>query len=377
MFTPRDPGRSARILIADDDREIRDVLREFLRGHYECETARSAEEALDLIAARDFQLVLSDIEMGGMSGLELASRAREIAPETVMIVISGTQTVEGAVGALRAGAFDFVTKPFDLEQVEMAVCRALEHQELIASKRGYESRLQELISERTAELDRALDSLEGAYRMTLKALVSALEARDHETHGHSERVVTLSLRLGREMRLDPEQMRSLEFGSLLHDIGKIGVPDSILRKPSPLTPQEWEKMRQHPALGERILSGIEFLRGAARVVAEHHEKWDGTGYPLGLSGEQTDISTRVFAVADAFDAMTSDRVYRRGMSYDLAAAELTRCSGSQFDPAVVSAFLSVPRSEWEGLRQHPAGLRHATTPDQPDPLCHLILQVTH
>src|ERR671932_1274629 len=191
-----------------------------------------------------------------------------------------------------------------------------------------------MVERRTSELDGALQSLEEAYRSTLKALIKALETRDSETSGHSERVVNFSLRLGREVGLDAEQMRSLEFGSLLHDIGKIGVPDAVLRKPAPLDEPEWYEMRKHPLHGEQILRGIGFLEGASRVVAQHHEKWDGSGYPLGLRGEEIDFNARIFAVADAFDAITSNRVYRNGRSYELAASELDEHAGRQFDPEV-------------------------------------------
>jgi HD-GYP domain-containing protein (c-di-GMP phosphodiesterase class II) len=252
---------------------------------------------------------------------------------------------------MRVGAFDYVIKPFDLSKVETAVSRALEHHDLRVAKRRYESHLEELVRRRTAQLDEALRSLEDAYRSTLKALTAALDKRDSETHGHSERVVSFSLRLGRELGLGPDQLRSLEFGSLLHDIGKIGVPDAILRKPAALTQEEWVRMREHPLHGQRILRGIEFLEGAARVVAQHHERWDGTGYPLGLRGEGIDLNARIFAVADAFDAMTSDRVYRRGRDYDAAAAELEAFSGRQFDPQVVAAFMRVPREEWDEIRR--------------------------
>jgi HD-GYP domain-containing protein (c-di-GMP phosphodiesterase class II) len=211
--------------------------------------------------------------------------------------------------------------------------------------------LQELVKERTEQLDEALASVEGAYRATLKALAHALETRDAETHGHSERVVTFSLRLGRELGLEAGQMRSLEFGSLLHDIGKIGVPDAILRKPAKLSEEEWIKMREHPLHGQAILRGIEFLEGAARVVAQHHEKWDGSGYPLGLRGEEIDLNARIFAVADAFDAMTSDRVYRKGKPYESAAEELQLFTGKQFDPQVVAAFHRVPCEDWDDLRR--------------------------
>ena len=164
-------------------------------------------------------------------------------------------------------------------------------------------------------------------------------------------MVTYSLRLGREYGLPGEQLKALEFGSLLHDIGKIGVPDSILRKPGKLTEEEWVKMREHPVHGQQILRGIEFLEGAARVVAQHHEKWDGSGYPLGLRAEEVDVCARIFAVADAFDAITSDRVYRRGKSYQEAAQELDDWAGRQFDPKVVEAFHRVPQDDWDELHR--------------------------
>ena len=343
---------SPRILIVDDEIEITEILADLLSEDYECLKAGSAEDALArLREGGQFQLVISDITMPGMSGLEMIPHVKELSPDTVVVMISGMQTVESAIGALRLGAFDYVMKPFDLRQVEAVVKRALEHHELVVAKQRYENHLEELVEQRTAELDRALNSLEGAYRSTLKALTAALETRDSETHGHSERVVTYSLRLGREYGLNSAEMKSLEFGSLLHDIGKIGVPDSILRKPAKLTDEEWVRMKEHPMHGQQILRGIEFLEGASRVVAQHHEKWDGTGYPLGLRQEEIDICARIFAVADAFDAITSDRVYRRGKSYEAAAQELDDWAGRQFDPKVVEAFHRVPKEDWEELHR--------------------------
>ncbi|HEX8173545.1 MAG TPA: HD domain-containing phosphohydrolase [Pyrinomonadaceae bacterium] len=348
---PEENRDKARILVVDDEPEIREVLHALLSDDYLCESAGSAEDALSVLRTREFDLVISDIMMSGMSGLEMVPKVLALSPDAVVVMISGVQTIESAIKALRAGAFDYIMKPFDLRQVEAAVARALEHHELRAAKRRYENHLEELVRQRTEQLDEALASVEDAYRATLKALAHALETRDAETHGHSERVVTFSLRLGRELGLEPGQMRSLEFGSLLHDIGKIGVPDAILRKPAKLTEEEWVKMRQHPLHGQAILRGIEFLEGAARVVAQHHEKWDGSGYPLGLRGEEIDLNARIFAVADAFDAMTSDRVYRKGKPYEVAAEELGLHAGKQFDPEVVAAFRRVPREDWEDLRR--------------------------
>jgi putative two-component system response regulator len=342
---------SPRILIVDDEVEITEILADLLSEEYDCIRAGSAEEALTRLHEGEFQLVISDITMPGMSGLDMIPHVKEFAPDTVVVMISGMQTVESAIGALRLGAFDYLMKPFDLRQVEAVVKRALEHHDLVVAKQRYENHLEELVEQRTIELDKALNSLEGAYRSTLKALTAALETRDSETHGHSERVVTYSLRLGREFGLNSDEMKALEFGSLLHDIGKIGVPDSILRKPAKLTEEEWVRMREHPLHGQQILRGIEFLQGAARVVAQHHEKWDGTGYPLGLRKEDIDICARIFSVADAFDAITSDRVYRRGKSYEAAAKELDDWAGRQFDPKVVEAFHRVPKEDWEELHR--------------------------
>jgi len=340
-----------RVLIVDDEPEVRAVLRDLLSEGHDCGEAASAEEALNLLHTTPYDLVISDITMSGMSGLEMLPHVKVVSPETVIIMISGVQTIESAIHALRLGAFDYLMKPFDLRQAEAAVSRALGHHELIIAKRRYENELEELVAQRTSELDEALDSLENAYRSTLEALTAALEARDAETHGHSERVVTFSLRLGREYGLSAKEMKALEFGSLLHDIGKIGVPDAILRKPSKLTDEEWVRMREHPMHGQSILRGIKFLEGAARVVAQHHEKWDGSGYPLGLVGDDIDVCARIFAVADAFDAITSDRVYRKGRPYDAAAGELDEWSGRQFDPKIVEAFHRVPQEDWDELRR--------------------------
>jgi len=339
------------LLIVDDEVEVRSVLHDLLSETYQCAEASSAEEALAQLRERDYELVISDITMSGMTGLEMIPHVKLISPDTVIVMISGMQTIESAINALRLGAFDYLMKPFDLRQAEAAIARAYEHHELIVAKRRYENHLEELVEQRTAELDQALDSLENAYRTTLQALTAALETRDSETHGHSERVVTFSLRLGREYGLTALEMKALEFGSLLHDIGKIGVPDAILRKPAKLTDEEWVRMREHPMHGQQILRGIKFLEGAAKVVAQHHEKWDGSGYPLGLKAEEIDICARIFSVADAFDAITSDRVYRQGRPYEAASQELDEWVGRQFDPKVVEAFHRVPPEDWDELRR--------------------------
>ncbi len=190
----------------------------------------------------------------------------------------------------------------------------------------------------------------GSPGVILQTLLTALQGRDAETYEHSKRVARFSLRLARELSLDRVEMRSLALGALLHDIGKIRVPDAILHKPGKLTSQEWRQMRNHALYGQQLLSGIQFLEGAARVVVQHHEKWDGSGYPSGLAGNEIDRNARIFAVADAFDAMTSDRVYRAGLTYEAAATELNHGAGTHFDPKVVEVFCSIPRQEWERQR---------------------------
>jgi HD-GYP domain-containing protein (c-di-GMP phosphodiesterase class II) len=259
---------------------------------------------------------------------------------------------------MRHGAFDYVVKPFDLSHVLMAVERGLRYQGLVAAKRHYEQSLEETVKLRTAELrslnedlNQMLEALYQNYRATLRALAGALEARDFETAGHSDRVVAYSLRLGREMGLAHKELIALEQGALLHDIGKIGVRDSILLKCGTLTEAEWEEMREHINYGLRIIGGIDFLSGAAPVVGEHHEKYDGTGYPSGLQGEMIHINARIFAVADAFDAITSDRPYRKSAPYAHARAEIVANSARHFDPAVVNAFLNVPESDWREIRK--------------------------
>jgi putative nucleotidyltransferase with HDIG domain len=354
-----------RLLIVDDESAVRSVLHDLLDDSYDCAEASSAEEAIDKLHRTSYELVISDITMSGMSGLEMIPHITKISPDTVIVMISGMQTMESAINAMRLGAYDYLMKPFDLRQVEAAIERAHHHHELIVAKQRYENHLEELVEHRTAELDDALASVETAYRSTLQALTAALEARDAETHGHSERVVTFSLRLGREYGLNAAELKALEFGSLLHDIGKIGVPDAILRKPAKLTDEEWVRMREHPSHGQQILRGIKFLEGAARVVAQHHEKWDGSGYPLGLKGEDIDVCARIFAVADAFDAITSDRVYRKGRPYEAAVAELNEWADRQFDPKVVAAFHRVPPEDWEELRRRSLMREHPSAEWQP------------
>jgi len=345
------------LLIIDDEEPIRKLLSIYLSDRYRCVGAASADEALSRLAEHSFNLALTDIALPGTNGIQLCQKVQQSFPETVVIMVSGMTDINYAIEAMRNGAFDYVTKPFDLQQILTAVERALRYQMMIAAKRHYEESLEETVRQRTTELrelnkdlNQMLEALYRNYRATLRALARALEARDVETAGHSDRVVAYSLRLGRELGLTHKELIGLEQGALLHDIGKIGVRDSILLKRGPLSEEEWVEMRGHIDHGLRIIAGIDFLQGASPVVREHHEKYDGSGYPAGLQGEMIHIHARIFAVADAFDAITSDRPYRAAASYDDARREIIINSGAHFDPKAVSAFLNVPESEWIEIR---------------------------
>ncbi len=339
------------LLIIEQSAEKRGLLKSFFSAKYNCDEVDSINAALTKIKEKEYSVILTPVALPNVNGINLLPFLQANSPRTVPIFISDLETVGNTVRAFRAGAFEVIQMPFTLRKVDEAVKKAFTQFELKYLKDKYQLHLEELVAERTAELDKALEEIENSYRMTLKALVQALETRDFETHGHSERVVTFSLRLGYEIGLDKAVLRDLELGALLHDIGKIGVPDAILRKPAKLTEDEWNKMKLHPYHGQKILRNIPFLEGAARIVSQHHEKWDGSGYPHGLRGEDIDIGARVFAVVDAFDAMISDRVYRRGCSYENAVIELSKCAGTQFDSMIVEAFKIIPKEDWEILRQ--------------------------
>lgn len=338
------------ILVIDDKPVSRKLIAEFLSSRFVCDEAHTVESTFEKICTKEYAVALLGLALPDDVCEKTVAHIHAIAPQTVIVLISEKDSAEFAIKAFRAGASDFILKPFQLKAIEKSVKQAVEQYERKNLKTRYQFHLEELAAERAAQIDKALEEVEISYRQTLKALVQALEARDFETHGHSERVVTFSLRLGHELGLDKDALRNLELGALLHDIGKIGVPDAILRKPAALTAEEWNKMKLHPQHGQQILRNIAFLENAAQLVGQHHERWDGSGYPYGLRGEDIDLSARIFAVVDAFDAMVSDRVYRRGRPYRAALEELEKCAGTQFDPQVVAAFKNIPQEDWEILR---------------------------
>lgn len=339
------------LLVIDDNADARKIFLDYFGLKYFCDEADSASTGLGIVCQKEYSVILANLNISDLNGIELISCLQSQSPNSVIILIGGQTTAEEVIQAFRAGVFDYLQQPYKLSDISKAVKRAFEHYELKCIKNNYQIHLEELAAERALELDKTLEEIENSYRATLKALIQALETRDFEPRGHSERTVTFSLRLGHEAGLNKQALKNLELGALLHDIGKIGVPDEILRKPAALNEDEWNKMKLHPLHGQKILKNISFLDSATRIVAQHHEKWDGSGYPFGLRGEEIDLGARIFAVVDAFDAMISDRIYRRGRSFESALEELRRCAGTHFDPAVVEAFKRVPKEDWAVLYQ--------------------------
>jgi response regulator RpfG family c-di-GMP phosphodiesterase len=344
--TPKD------ILIVDDDRQVRDVLHQiFLSAGYSCHLAEDGPNGLEVFSAARPPLVVTDLKMPGMSGMELLQKIRHVDSDAAVIVLTGAADVKTAIESLKLGAYDFIMKPVNVEELLIAAERALERRGLLMERRAYQELLEHRVEQATRELSAAYHELEETYHSTLEALGSALDTRDIGTEAHSRRVHGYALATARAYGVPPAMTRDLAHGVLLHDIGKIGIPDAILLKPGPLTPEEWRIMRTHPEIGRRLIERIPFLRGAVPIVYAHHEKWDGSGYPRGLTGEEIPLGARIFAVVDAFDAMTFDRPYSRAVPFEAAKAEIRRCAGTHFDPAVVEAFLQVPEALLDEIRR--------------------------
>jgi len=331
-----------RILIVDDDASVRDVISVLLQEEgYECRTASSAEAALDIAAAEAPPLVISDMKMPGRDGIWLLEAFRERYPETAVIMLTGYGDTEAAVDCLRRGAVDYLLKPPKLTDLIRAIERALAKRRIELARKRYQKKLERKVRDRTGELRTALRNIQGTYQTTLLALVRALDAREHETSDHSQRVVKYTEAIAERLSLRGPELEEIGRGALLHDIGKIGVPDAVLLKPAKLTTEEWKEMRRHPDIGYDMIRSIEFLNTPAAIVLSHQERFDGRGYPRCLRGEEIHIGARIFAVADTLDAMTSDRPYRKGTTFESAVDEIQRCAGSQFDPEVVRAFMDI------------------------------------
>lgn len=350
---PMSSKPNERILIVDDEAPIRALLNECLEGQgYRTVEASNADEALAVLSASAFDLVLSDVRMPGKSGLQLLETIAKSHDDTGVLLLTACEDVSLAVNAMKLGALDYVLKPFRLEEITATVRKALDrkHQEII--HRRYVLKLEEVIKKQTLELRQTFERLQHPSEGTLEALVTALDVREHETQAHSKRVSLFTLYLAQRMGVDPALLNDIGRGAMLHDIGKIGVSDNILMKPNRLTESEWKEMRKHPQIGYWILDGIQELKSASNIVLSHQEKYDGTGYPRRLKGEEIVLGARIFSVVDCFDAMTSDRPYRKATTYKAAREEIICCSGTQFDPLIVKYFLQIPPQKWQEIRQN-------------------------
>jgi response regulator RpfG family c-di-GMP phosphodiesterase len=340
------------ILIVDDDWQVREVLHEiFLSAGYTCQLAGDGREGLETFRATLPPLTVTDLKMPVMDGIALLQAIRNTDTDAAVIVLTGAADVKTAIESLKLGAHDFIMKPVNVDELLIAAERALERRQLLIERREYQMVLEQRVEEATRNLEKAYHQLQHTYQQTLEALGAALDSRDVGTESHSRRVHGYSLALAREHGVPEDRLTDLAHGVLLHDIGKIGIPDAILLKPGGLTPDEWKVMRTHPEIGKRLIEKIPFLHGAIPVVWCHHEKWDGSGYPRGLKGEGIPINARIFAVVDAFDAMTFDRPYSKAIPFDAAIAEIKRCAGAHFDPHVVESFMRVPLPLLEEIRR--------------------------
>ncbi len=329
-----------RVLIVDDEEMICSILaRRLGREGYSCVTANNGREALNHFYKGNFSLIISDIKMPEMDGMELLKKVKALNPKTMMIIITAYAEIDVAVDAMRFGANDFIMKPVNLDLVVLSVKNVLEKKRLEDELETYHQNLERLVEERTGRLQQAYRTLKRSHLDSVKVLTEAIDAKDPYTRGHSDRVRRMSLEIAKNMDFTEERLESLEYGALLHDIGKIGIKDEILQKVGPLNSDEYQYIQEHPLIGVKIIEGIEFFKDKVPMIRHHHEHFDGTGYPDGLVGEAIPLEARIIAVPDAFDAMTSLRPHRKAMPLEDVLSELELCEGKQFDPLILDIFL--------------------------------------
>jgi cyclic di-GMP phosphodiesterase len=342
-----------RILVVDDEEPIREIVASMLgTAGYTCKQAGSGMEALAVLTSgEDFELMLSDLMMADLDGIGLLERTKEKYPDMPVVMVTAVHDISVALAAIRNGAYDYLLKPFEREQLLNTVSRALENRRLKVENRNYQTNLESLVKARTEQLQATVRELERSYDMTLEALGDALDMKDAETEGHSRRVTAFTIVIAKAMGLPPEQIPTIARGAFLHDIGKLAIPDAILRKPGKLTSEEMAIMKEHCFKGYQIVRKIPFLVEACDIIYSHQERYDGSGYPRGLKGDEIPLGARIFSVADTLDAMTVNRPYRQAQSYQAAREEIMRWSGRQFDPEVVKAFLEIREDIWDQLRK--------------------------
>lgn len=350
---PSDHQIATRVLAVDDESAASNLLSLILAApNFHCTTASSGEEALLALQREHFDAVISDLRMPGISGMELLTAVRRCHPHLAFLVTTGVDDVDVGVQAMRAGADDYLVKPLRDSAVLASLESALHKRQLEQQLEHYRQHLEEMVAERTGQLQSALQQIQHSYEDTLQALGAAIDLRDDETGGHSKRVCRYSLEIARAMGWSEKQLESLARGAYLHDIGKLGIPDGILLKPGPLTEEERKLMQRHVQIGFDVIKDIPFLADVAEIILMHHEQYGGGGYPRGLKGEEILPAARIFAVADALDAITSDRPYRRASSFESAREMIRRLSGIQFDPQVVDAFLKLPENIWPTIARN-------------------------
>jgi response regulator RpfG family c-di-GMP phosphodiesterase len=349
-----------RILIVDDDSGIAKLLFLTLSSEgFDPETASSGNEALDHLSRNSFDGIISDLHMPGLSGMDLLGQVREKYPHMAFLMATGENDVRVGIEAMKHGAIDYIPKPFQPPAVVASLSRALQIKRMERELEEYRHNLERMVEDRTKQLEKARQRVEMTYDETLEALGGALDLRDSETSGHSYRVTRYSLEQARVLGCLHDQMKQIARGAFLHDIGKIGVADSILLKQGKLTDEERAVMETHARIGYDLICRIAFLAPAAEIILTHQERYDGLGYPQGLAGEEIPLGARIFAVADTLDAMTSDRPYRRALPYSAAREEIIRESGRQFDPKVVEAFLTIPEEALGAIRREVESMRLA------------------
>lgn len=332
-----------RILVVDDEEIVRRLLFQRLsREGYWLEKASSADQALDKLRSNTVDLVVLDINMPGKSGAELLPEIRARYPDTMVIMVTAITDTNIAIQCMKQGAYDYLTKPFSLDEVILSIGRALEKRKLELENRDYRQHLERKV-EKQAEKIRA------SLLNTVMALVYALEAKDEYTNGHSQRVAEMSVAIAVKLGWLQPDIEKIRLAGLIHDIGKIGVRKSVLEKPGRLTEAEYQHIKYHCEIGERILMPVMETEVILKMVRHHHERYDGTGYPDRLIGEQIPLGARILAVADSYDAMTSERLYRKAMSVETAYAEIEHGQGTQFDPVVADAFLRIRKYAYGAL----------------------------
>ncbi|MCJ7747367.1 MAG: response regulator [Desulfobacterales bacterium] len=329
------------ILIVDDEEIICSILaRRLTREGYACVTANNGREALQYFYKHPFSLIISDIKMPEMDGLTLLKRVKAANPKMMVIMVTAFPEIDLAVEAMHLGAYDFIIKPADLDLVILSVRKALEKKRLEEEIVAYRSHLERLVEERTTKLQQAYRILKKAHLDSVKVLVEAIDAKDPYTRGHSDRVTRMSLKIAFQLGFAEDRLESLEYGALLHDIGKIGIKDEVLQKPGTLDSEEYQYIQEHPLIGIKIIEGLDFFKDKIPMIRHHHEHYDGSGYPDGLLGAAIPLEARIIAVPDAFDAMTSVRPHRGMMPLQDVLMELEKCKGTQFDPKVLEIFLN-------------------------------------